>query len=859
MDKRFLTATLLLFFMCSLFRGFSQTDDEIITSLFKDRIEVYFKFDFPGKKEVNRISQFISIDSFDKDYVYAYANRKEFKKFLENGYEYTVLKPPSMVSPAVMKDIADLKGVNDWDYYPTYEAYVSMMYQFQTDFPDLCEVTSIGQSIEGRELLVARISDNVGLQEGEPEFLYTGTIHGDEVTGYILLLRLIDYLLNNYGTDPEVTEMVNNIDIWINPAANPDGTYAGGNNSVYGATRFNANGVDLNRNYPDPEDGPHPDGFPWQVETLAFMAFAEDHHFSLSCNTHGGAEVCNYPWDTWSTLHADDDWWQYVCREYADTVHEYAPPGYLTDLDNGITNGYAWYEVAGGRQDYMTYFHQGREFTLEMTETKMPPASQLPNFWNYNYRSLLNYIEQAAFGISGTVTDASSGNPLVAEIFIENHEADSSWVYSASSTGKYFRPVFEGTYDVTFSAPGYFPQTIEDVVVVNRELTQLDVQLTNGTLIPDFIASQTMIPVGTTVDFTDMTFGSPVSWQWTFEGANPPSSTLQNPVNILYPEEGSFDVSLTVFDGTSTQTIFKNDYITVNTEFIMQNTTLTTCSGMFYDSGGSDSDYENNEDFTMTFLPGITNSKINCQFLAFNVEDEDNCDYDWLKIYDGPSDAYPLIGTFCGSDSPGTITATNDEGALTFHFYSDYSVTEYGWRAEISCIETALPPLADFEADTTWIIEGGIIHFTDLSQNIPVSWEWSFEGGSPYTSGEQNPAITYYTEGVYDVMLTVTNEAGTDTQIKHDYIIVDHITGTDGSPDQQFTLYPNPASETVRIQTNHDQYTLTVTDRMGKIVLPVISQTGVYELNIGGLDEGLYFVTFQSDKGKSTQKLQIIR
>ena len=365
MYKRFLTAALLLFFVCPLFRGYAQSNDELISALFKDRVEVYFKFEFPGKKEVNRISQFLSIDSFDKDFVYAYANRKEFKKFLETGYTYTILKPPSMVSPAVMKDIADLKGVNDWDYYPTYDAYVSMMYQFQADFPQLCQVSSIGQTIQGRELLMARISDNPGVEEGEPEFLYTGTIHGDEVTGYVLLLRLIDYLLNNYGSDPEVTEIVNNLDIWINPAANPDGTYAGGNNTVYGASRYNANGVDLNRNYPDPQDGPHPDGYQWQDETLAFMAFAGDHHIVQSCNTHGGAEVCNYPWDTWAQLHADDDWWQYVCHEYADTVHEYAPTGYLTDLDNGITNGYAWYEIAGGRQDYMTYFHQGREFRSE--------------------------------------------------------------------------------------------------------------------------------------------------------------------------------------------------------------------------------------------------------------------------------------------------------------------------------------------------------------------------------------------------------------------------------------------------------------------------------------------------------------
>jgi hypothetical protein len=181
------------------------------------------------------------------------------------------------------------------------------------------------------------------------------------------MLRLIDYLLSNYGTDPRVTGLVDNIEIWINPLANPDGTYAGGNNTVNGARRGNALFVDLNRNYPDPADGPHPDGLEWQDETVAFMQMAEEKHFVAGANLHGGAEVCNYPWDTWENLHADNDWWVYVCREYADTVHEYAVPGYMTDLDNGITNGFAWYWITGGRQDYMTYFQQGREFTLEIS------------------------------------------------------------------------------------------------------------------------------------------------------------------------------------------------------------------------------------------------------------------------------------------------------------------------------------------------------------------------------------------------------------------------------------------------------------------------------------------------------------
>ena len=129
-------------------------------------------------------------------------------------------------------------------------------------------------------------------------------MHGNELTGYVLMLRLIDDLLNGYSNGL-YQDVINEIDIWINPLANPDGAYATGDQSVSGATRNNANWVDLNRNYPDPQDGQHPDGNAWQEETLIFMNLADSIPFSMSCNFHTGAEVFNYPWDTWSNLTAD--------------------------------------------------------------------------------------------------------------------------------------------------------------------------------------------------------------------------------------------------------------------------------------------------------------------------------------------------------------------------------------------------------------------------------------------------------------------------------------------------------------------------------------------------------------------------
>ena len=69
---------------------------------------------------------------------------------------------------------------------------------------------------------------------------------------------------------------------------------------------------------------------------IIFMNFADSIPFSMSCNFHTGAEVFNYPWDTWSNLTADDSWWQELGAMYADTVHQYSNTNYFNYLNNGV-------------------------------------------------------------------------------------------------------------------------------------------------------------------------------------------------------------------------------------------------------------------------------------------------------------------------------------------------------------------------------------------------------------------------------------------------------------------------------------------------------------------------------------------
>ncbi|MBO4615281.1 MAG: PKD domain-containing protein [Bacteroidales bacterium] len=81
-------------------------------------------------------------------------------------------------------------------------------------------------------------------------------------------------------------------------------------------------------------------------------------------------------------------------------------------------------------------------------------------------------------------------------------------------------------------------------------------------------------------------------------------------------------------------------------------------------------------------------------------------------------------------------------------------------------------PTADFMADVTSIDRGETVSFTDRSTQMPTSWSWTFDGGTPSTSTAQNPRVTYNTAGTYSVSLTVTNAQGTDTETKTGYITV---------------------------------------------------------------------------------------
>lgn len=646
------------------------------------RGEVYFSFIVSDLSQIAFLTQKLSISQVTEHTVFAYANQKEFDTFVTYGYTYNILTAPSELVTVKMSD--NPQEVLTWNYYPTYTAYESIMQQFATDHPEICKLLTITTLASGRKILGLRISDNVNIQENEPEFLYTSSIHGDETTGYILMLHLADYLLNGYDSDDRITNMVNNTDIVICPLTNPDGTYKGGNNSVNGATRTNANNVDINRNFPDPKQGQHPDGNAWQPETVAFMNFSGFNSFTMGANFHGGAEVVNYPWDTWSKLSADDAWWIYTSRQYADTVHENAPSGYMTMMMNGITNGFAWYEISGGRQDYMNYFRNCRESTIEISDTKLLPENQLLAHWNYNYRSFLNHIEQASFGLHGLVTDSMSGVPLYARIYISGFDKDSSHVFTDPQVGDYHRLLKGGIYNVTYSCAGYTPKTFT-VQINDNQTTVLDVQLYDGRLETSFKADTTLVAVDQEVTFSDLSAGHPQGWSWYFDGASPSTSSIPNP-KVTYSQPGIYAVKLVISRESEMDSLMREAYIEVKPWYLMSNISYTVCDAHFFDAGGPSGQYKENENAIITFIPASATKKLSAIFNNLDIEEGGtDCTNDMLLVYDGTSVSDNLVATLCGNNLPQNILASNASGALTFEFESNATNSFSGWDITLTC------------------------------------------------------------------------------------------------------------------------------------------------------------------------------
>ncbi|GAB4313269.1 MAG: hypothetical protein Kow00127_04180 [Bacteroidales bacterium] len=275
-------------------------------------------------------------------------------------------------------NVADyFKGTTQWPVpenfqlgsmggHATFDEAVAALDEMHTLYPDLIsQKQSIGQSIEGREIWMVKISDHPGVQEDEPEVLYTAIHHAREPAGLMNLLYYMWYLLENYESDPLIQQIVDTTQLYFVPVVNPDGyvynqTTNPGGGGMWRKNRRNNSGtscmgVDINRNYgymwgldnngssPDPCDEDYRGEAAFsEPETAAIRDFVEAHEFVNALNYHTYSNLLLYAWGYTPDPSPDDDLFYAHSQLYTQDNHYTFGPGSTTI-----------YPTNGGSDDWM--------------------------------------------------------------------------------------------------------------------------------------------------------------------------------------------------------------------------------------------------------------------------------------------------------------------------------------------------------------------------------------------------------------------------------------------------------------------------------------------------------------------------
>jgi hypothetical protein len=342
--------------------------------------------------------------------------------------------------------------------YYSYPQMITLMDSLALSFPAICQKVILGTSAGGRELAILKISDNVAADENEPEIYFEGGIHGDELMGPELVIRLAREMILGYGSNTQYTNLINSREIWMFPLINPDGRVS--------VSRYNDNGVDVNRDW----------GFMWggegnspsaysQPETKADFEFLRDHQFVVYTSYHGGTEYISFPWSYRADLCPDFLAMNQFAGVYA-TTSGYANIPY----GQGYTGMYA---INGSTKDAVYGVMGTVPWSLEVSMEKQPPASDILYYYGLNKPAMLQIMSDAGKGIEGIITDSITGLPVRAAVFVNNGYP----VYTDPELGDYHKYLLPGAYTLKIVANGYQPKTIAGIVVGGTGSVITNIQL----------------------------------------------------------------------------------------------------------------------------------------------------------------------------------------------------------------------------------------------------------------------------------------------------------------------------------------------------------------------------------------------
>ncbi|RNA12428.1 carboxypeptidase D [Brachionus plicatilis] len=338
--------------------------------------------------------------------------------------------------------------------YHSHEEITSLLKDLSEKNPNNTYLYSIGKSVKGKDLWVLALADSKPDNHVllRPEVKYVANIHGNEAVGKEILLKLIDYMLNNQKSDPDVDLIMKTMRVHILPLMNPDGyeqSVMGDCDSVQG--RANFAGFDLNRNFPELF---RKNGNKIQPETESVLKWMASNRFILSGSFHGGALVANYPYDNYfnskwffpkASKTNDDDVFRNLALTYS-TNHSKMKKGCDGQaFTDGITNGAKWYPLVGGMQDVNYWRYGCMEITLEVSCCKYPPEKELEMMWNDNKKPMIEFLKMANTGLKGVIKFKNGHIGKFLSIKINSREP----IFKTSADGEYFKILLPGDYTIS--------------------------------------------------------------------------------------------------------------------------------------------------------------------------------------------------------------------------------------------------------------------------------------------------------------------------------------------------------------------------------------------------------------------------
>ncbi len=565
--------------------------------------------------------------------------------------------------------------------YPELEVYLNSI---EEQYPNQAKLYTIGYSqVDHVPIYAMKVSNNVSADEDEPELLFVGQVHAEEVLGTEIVLSNIKEILTHQTQTPYST-WLSSTELWFIPTMNPEGynvvmdgldiSYRknkrdNNNNNIWDddpRVGFDIDGVDPNRNFSfnwvhgdslfastPPEIYDYYRGLaPFsENESKAIRDFAAQHHIIYSINWHSSrtgnfSQKVFYSFNWYDQRPSPD-------LELAQQIGEGTAGQIIKESGSGTYEPSPTQSRRGATNDWFYQAYGTIQLLIECGTANLQPDSTIMVGtvqrctqgvkWMIN-RALSHSTQPTNAMLTGHITDARTGLPLVAEITVEEKKAPYfAPRMSDALYGRFWRPLKMGNYTVTISKKGYATVTLANVTVLNSFWTIRDVQLTP---LPIATYSGTIFGAGTPRPAQIIVYDNPPDTIYTVDG-NYSFQTFEGTHKIMITSPGYFPYidSLHVTGGqhglnidlSTAQTIFTENWEngtaqwTITGPWVLENQ-LSHQGYALTDSWGGLGFYSVNCDVNITTSQTIFLPQLQRAYLSFWQHLYTEWDYDYARV-----------------------------------------------------------------------------------------------------------------------------------------------------------------------------------------------------------------------------------